>query len=32
VTSQQGTAVIRDMANAPEQIRIFLKDYIQKGR
>jgi putative tricarboxylic transport membrane protein len=32
VTPQQGTAIIRDMANAPEHVRAFLDGYIQKGR
>ena len=32
VTSQQGSAIIRNMANAPEHVRVFLDRYIQEGR
>ena len=32
VTSQQGSEIIRNMANAPEHVRNFLDGYIQEGR
>ena len=32
VSSEQGTRIIEDMANAPEHVRDFLNRYIQQGR
>jgi len=32
VTSEQGNAIIRNMASAPEHVRVFLDRYIQEGR
>lgn len=32
VSSEEGTAIIDNMANAPEHVREFLQQYIQKGR
>ena len=32
VSAEEGTVIIRNMANAPEHVRTFVEDYIQEGR
>lgn len=32
VSSKEGTATIDNMTNAPEHVRLFLKQYIKQGR